>query len=538
MNWQWTTASTALLFTGTLAAFTAVSLFRRRAIPGASALGAAVLAGAWWSFAAALEATAVPLAAKILFSKLEYVGSGSSVVFFLLFAFRYTGKTSWMTRPRVAALWALPAIAVSLAATNELHHRVWIGFSPGPVGSNSMLYHHGPAFFAILAGIYAYILVAASLLATAALRASFVQRRQSVTVLIATAFPVVGSILYSLGITPAPGLNLSPISFVLTGVVLAIGIVPLRLFELVPVAREALVERMSDGILVVDAAHRIVDFNPAAVELLGLRPGGVGIAAPHSLAIWPKIAPRIRPDCESHFELTVSQDPLVHLDLRVSPLRRRTGEAAGFLIVARDISARHRAERLLQSANDRLQDHVRKIEHLQQELRERAIRDALTGLFSRRYLDEELPRILEQSALDNAPVSVIMFDIDRFKQANDAHGHRAGDTLLVTLSRLLTRHSRPGDIVCRLGGDEFVLVLPRTLVAVAVERAEEIRRAFRESAIPDLGPTAQPTLSAGVALFPVHGRTRDELLHAADEALYQAKEAGRDCIRTANPRTG
>ncbi|QAA76751.1 MAG: hypothetical protein BIP78_0985 [Candidatus Bipolaricaulis sibiricus] len=533
MTWQWTAPSSVLLATALLALSVASALLRRRMVPGASVLGMAMLSGAWWSLAACLEATAVPLGAKVLFSTLEYVGSGNMATLFLVFALRYTGRIARPFGSRLALLWALPVVAVSVAATNELHHQLWVGFSEGPAGSNSVIYHHGPAFFGILVLIYAYTSIAAYVLVTATVGASAVQRRQSATILIAIAFPVIGSALYALGVTPAPGLNLSPLSFVATGATLAIGVIPLRLFNLVPVAREALLQAMSDAVLVLDSAQRVVDFNPAAVRLLGLRSDSIGSEASRGLTLGPRLAPFIVPDRESHIELTVSENPLLHLDVRVTPLRRKAGQAAGALIVARDISARLRAERLLQDAHERLQGQLREIERLQAELREQAIRDELTGLFTRRYLGEELPRIIERASIDRAPVSVIMFDIDHFKLANDAHGHRTGDALLVALAKLLARSSRPGDIASRLGGDEFVLVLPGTPLEVAEQRAEDIRRDFRRAPIPEHGLTERPTVSAGVAEFPTHGQTWQDLLHAADETLYRAKNAGRDRTRSA-----
>jgi diguanylate cyclase (GGDEF)-like protein len=128
---------------------------------------------------------------------------------------------------------------------------------------------------------------------------------------------------------------------------------------------------------------------------------------------------------------------------------------------------------------------------------------------------------------------VVLFDIDLFKKTNDTYGHRVGDELLVVLGRLLTHLTRPGDIACRLGGEEFVLVLPEADLSTAVGRADEIRRAFAAAMVPGLGLGTGPTLSAGAAAFPDHGVTPDELVHAADGALYRAKEMGRNRVCTA-----
>ena len=295
---------------------------------------------------------------------------------------------------------------------------------------------------------------------------------------------------------------------------------------------------MGDGIFVIDAARRVVDVNPAARRLLALPSGGVGSNAERILSSWEQIAGNLRVDGETHLELTLSRDPLLHVDLRVAPLRKGSHATAGFLIVVRDITKRYLAETSLQDANERLQAQVREIECLQDELREQAIRDALTGLFNRRHLDDMLPRILDRAAKDEIPVSVVMFDIDHFKQVNDTHGHRTGDALLRKLGELLATRTRPGDIACRYGGEEFVLVLPQAPLDVAAERTEALRQAFRAVDVPELGPEMPPTLSAGIAVFPRHGASQDDLLHAADEALYRAKESGRDAVCSADEESG
>ena len=168
---------------------------------------------------------------------------------------------------------------------------------------------------------------------------------------------------------------------------------------------------------------------------------------------------------------------------------------------------------------------------LRDELRQQAIHDPLTGLFNRRYLDETLPRELHMAQRRNAPLSIAMLDIDGFKQFNDSFGHEPGDSLLREFGRVLREHLRKSDISCRYGGDEFVLVLPDSSIADTQERVEQIRVFLKGLKIHHgeqvLGPI---TLSVGIAQTPEHGTTASELLRAADEAMYAAKQAGRDRI--------
>jgi diguanylate cyclase (GGDEF)-like protein len=176
---------------------------------------------------------------------------------------------------------------------------------------------------------------------------------------------------------------------------------------------------------------------------------------------------------------------------------------------------------------------------LREELRQQAIHDPLTGLFNRRYLDETLPRELHLAQRRNAPLCVVMLDLDGFKQFNDSFGHGPGDELLREFGRVLGEHLRKSDISCRYGGDEFVLVLPDSSIADTQERMEQIRILLKLLEIHYGGQVlGMLTLSAGITQTPEHGTTAPDLLRKADKALYAAKESGRDRIviyETASP---
>jgi diguanylate cyclase (GGDEF)-like protein/PAS domain S-box-containing protein len=169
---------------------------------------------------------------------------------------------------------------------------------------------------------------------------------------------------------------------------------------------------------------------------------------------------------------------------------------------------------------------------LREELRQQAVRDPLTGLYNRRYLDEVLPRELLMAQRRNVPLCVVVLDIDGFKQFNDSFGHAPGDSLLREFGRVLHERLRKSDISCRFGGDEFVLVLPDSSIADTQERVEQIRKILKELQLAhvDGRSLGAITLSVGIAFMPEHGTTETELLRAADEAMYSAKQAGGDRI--------
>lgn len=171
---------------------------------------------------------------------------------------------------------------------------------------------------------------------------------------------------------------------------------------------------------------------------------------------------------------------------------------------------------------------------LRETLREQSIRDPLTGLYNRRYLEETLDREIARAARNRQPFSIVMFDIDLFKQFNDAFGHGAGDHLLREIGALLRARSRTEDVACRYGGDEFVIALLGAPLAEARRRAEEIGMAARHPDVRYQGRSVGAvTLSLGVAAHPTHGTTTEALIRASDAALYRAKEQGRARVEVA-----
>jgi diguanylate cyclase (GGDEF)-like protein len=176
--------------------------------------------------------------------------------------------------------------------------------------------------------------------------------------------------------------------------------------------------------------------------------------------------------------------------------------------------------------------------NLKNHLMQQAIRDPLTGLFNRRYMEETLEREIFRVMRKDAPLGIIMADLDHFKKFNDTLGHVAGDVLLQTIGNLLRSNIRREDIACRYGGDEFVLILPEAPLEITQQRAEKLRQEVEKLQLDYRGRTlGQVTISLGVAAFPAHGDQVVAILKAADTALYQAKEGGRNRVETAEAET-
>jgi diguanylate cyclase (GGDEF)-like protein len=168
---------------------------------------------------------------------------------------------------------------------------------------------------------------------------------------------------------------------------------------------------------------------------------------------------------------------------------------------------------------------------LREALRTQSVRDALTGLYNRRYLEEVLEREIRRAGRAGQSLGILMIDLDHFKNFNDSYGHDAGDVVLRETAACLTKGVRAEDFVCRFGGEEFVVILPTADKESSRARAERLRSKMRELTISHQGKSlGMVTISVGVATFPQHGTSPKETMAAADAALYEAKRGGRDQV--------
>ncbi len=282
-----------------------------------------------------------------------------------------------------------------------------------------------------------------------------------------------------------------------------------------------LFEAAQDGILILDArTGAITDVNPFLIKMLGYsREEFV------EKKLWEVGAFRDIEASQEAFEALQKNEYIRYDDL---PLRAKSGKLVDVEFVSnvylvdgekviqcniRDVTERKQA-----------QDALLKSQAL---LREQSVRDHLTGLFNRRYMEETLERELLRAARKQLSLGIIMLDVDNLKQFNDTWGHAAGDEILRELGSLLLRQVRGEDIACRYGGDEFILVLPDASREVTRERAELICKYAKQFHLQFEGQSlAAVTLSLGVAVFPEHGATSTGILRAVDAALYRAKHEG------------
>jgi diguanylate cyclase (GGDEF)-like protein/PAS domain S-box-containing protein len=508
----------------------------RQPAPGSRALSLLLLSMAVWSGCYATRWLEISIEAKIFWFRMMFLGVASIPTLFLVFALGFTRNESWLTHRNLILLSIQPAVSLFLQWTNPYHHLLYQSLNVlQSEGTVVMEWTRGPWYLFNIVYSYAVIGVGICLMSQAALRSGPLYRYQYRLVLVACLLPWGGNILNESYFSSFINLDIAPLTFGVSGIIFAFAVLRTHFMDLIPVARSHLIETMRDGILVLDAKNRIVDINPAMEKFIkGKASSYIGKNAFESLKPWMEKTEFFLDERETRSEMTVPLDPSSYLDLRVTPLYDRNQVLSGRLLVFRDITERKQVERRLRYVNDKLQGQLIEIGLLQSKLREQAIRDSLTNLFNRRYLEETLDRELSRAARENYPVCVIMIDLDHFKRINDTYGHEAGDLVLKAIADVLAEQSRRGDFACRYGGEEFVIAMPNITMDIAYERAETLRQSLNLLSVPYEYYSLSVTISIGIACYPENGQTRETILRAADRALYGAKEAGRDHILSYN----
>jgi signal transduction histidine kinase len=267
----------------TAAATAALSMYtygRRRERPEASTFALLLLAVTWQAGSAAIEMLSPALTGKVRAEIAKFAGTAALSPLWLAFALRYTRRGHWLNGATRVGL-ALPGLAAFLLAlTNDAHHWMWTGFRLDPASPAVVIEGHGPAFWIFAAIHYGFILGAAALYMSAYGPAAPVFRQQIVLMVAGALIPLLGHTVYLARVYPVPGLDLTPFSFGLSAVLLATGLFRFGLLDLQPIATREVLNYLSDGVVVLDAAGRVMDLNPAARRVLGLDDDAVGRPAP------------------------------------------------------------------------------------------------------------------------------------------------------------------------------------------------------------------------------------------------------------------
>ncbi|MBN1632344.1 MAG: EAL domain-containing protein [Thermoleophilia bacterium] len=364
-QWVWIVVAVAALNAAAIVswAYSVVS-WRHHAI-GSRCFSLLMASVGLWCLLYSLEIVLPGLAAKVVSAKMQYVAIVSVPVLWLSFSLRYTGQERWVTGPRVLLYAIIPMLSLGLVASTELHGLMWSSIASSPGGSlRGIQVGHGFFFWIHSAYSYALVVIGAAVLVRAVIRLPRVYRAQAHLMVLGAVVPLVANLVYLSGAIPADWIDITPFGFVLSGVLLALAMSRFRLFDLSlglrTRARSALIEAMSDGVVVLDEEDRVVDVNPAAVSILRSR--FTPLLGAYLGEFLRDHAGTPEPDGDrgpAHGEfVTDREDGARVFDFVASPVGGAHRSRSGHLVVLRDITERRRAEEAVLESERRYHDLV------------------------------------------------------------------------------------------------------------------------------------------------------------------------------------
>jgi diguanylate cyclase (GGDEF)-like protein/PAS domain S-box-containing protein len=491
----------------------AVLSWRRRRVPGATFLAIVLTGAAIWCGASVAELLVPTLSGKLLSARIGYLGVVAIPWSWLLFGLTYTGRGPQRIGWVALALVPVPLVTLSLVVLAPRVPLVWSSVDlAASAGAHPLLVTHGWWFWVNTTFGYGCLLAGSALLLVAVFRVVRPLTAQGITMVLAVALPWLANVLTVGGLVPLAGLDLTPPAIAASAGLIAVALMRLQALDvypgLVPAARDALLQGMRDGVLIVDSHGRVLNANRAAEEMLWFHGESL-----HGQGVVELLGTAHSEDdaCFTLAALTTTGtlDAVVpdrdggrcFLEIVVSHLGNGP-QVSGYVLAMRDISKR---------------------KLLEEELIHRALYDELTELPNRRLLREHLEELLKLAKRRGEGLSLLVLNLAHFNEINDTFGHEAGDELLCAMAKRLRQAVRESDLVTRLGGDEFAVVLP----ACGVVDATRIASTLREQLLAPIELRNQRLSVAaaiGVAASPAHGRTPGTLLRHADVALYAAKE--------------
>jgi len=507
---------------------------RQHSVKGIGLLSISFLLISIWTFSAAVEGSAVDQASKILWAKIQYIPAINIMPLLVTFILIYTDRIKKPYPAWLSLLWLIPVLVLVMTWTNEWHRMVWSGFQAVDPITKLMVYEHGPVYWLMMTYTYSLILFMLTLLVIEMVRSNHRKFRwQSFLLFLATLIPAIAGIIYNSGFNPIPGLDWTPVSVLVSVVLMTASVIGFNFMDIVPVARAFLLEQLDSGVIVIDPGIRIVDMNPAVKNFFKDQKLQIGMDASKMLESIGITNVKFTQDGSTfRQEIFSNQAEWYCLDFRLSELHHK-GRFLGWLGEFRDISNQKKVDMEKEKINQQLNEKLHEVQSLQNKLREQAIRDPLTNVFNRRFFDETFDREIALAKRASQPMCVLMIDIDHFKQVNDEFGHDQGDRVLRNFGSLLMKNTRVSDVVCRYGGEEFIILFINLDIEHALLRANQLREAFREMCLKDTKLKKELTISVGLSSYPKHGESKLSLIRKADEAMYVAKNSGRNRVEVA-----
>ncbi len=356
LYWQLNAYILALLISSILSITASIYVWQRRLVVGAAPLALLMMAAAEWSLTYALELANPYLEAKIFWARMQYFGIVGVVVLLFVVVVQYTGRERWLTRLNIAALASVPLISLALVWTNDFHGLIWNDISLAADAAFPVLeLGHGPFFWVLIIYSYLVLVFVILLLFPLTLGAARPYRAQSSVMLAGMFAPWAGNVIYIFDLSPFPYLDLTPFAFTFSGLAAVWGLFRFRLLDIVPAARDMVVDSIEYGVIVLDDKGRIVDANVAAQQWLGRTSENIiGQSTRQVFASRPDLFARFRHVAKTQTELVIeSEGAPRYYDLTISPLRDRRGKLSGRVLLIHDITQRKNTEQALRESEER-----------------------------------------------------------------------------------------------------------------------------------------------------------------------------------------
>lgn len=471
-----------------------------------------------WTVSYLNELISSSLPGKLFWANIGFIAITFLPVSVLTLTLYFTQRTrhlfAW-----VFSLSIVPVVTNIVIWTDRFHHLFRIHPRMAFESGLLLLKNDYGVWFYSVHNVYSYGLLAVSLflLGRSLIGAHSFYKLQTWSLILGISIPMLMDATYILGWSPVFDFNFTPVAFTFSAIVVGMGIRRYRLFNVLPLAKEVIFASIEAGVIIYDLSDRLVDFNPAAGEILNIQVNQIGQPLALTLAENPAVLEQLcceKPgEQDSHrLAIEIKHAGRVHYYRVVkSPIQSlQTTRVIGYVASLYDVTEQER---------------------LYQEVRKLATFDPLTNVYNRRVFEELSEKEIAKIIRQHRSLTMIMLDVDQFKHINDTYGHQAGDESLQEVAQVCLSAIRQSDIFGRFGGDEFIFLLPNTPLSVARRVAERVRKSISQLQMVNPAGNYSVTASLGVGGAALDDDiTFEKLFAAADQALYCAKQHGGNMV--------
>lgn len=368
MMYQFTGLFYPSVISGFIALWLVFILWKFKKVDGVKYLICFEISAAIWAICDGFEHASLSLVGKQLWSQISYIGITPSAPFFLLFALEYTQNYKFINRRSLGLLFVIPFITLLLVFTNPFHHLIWNNIELIKE-ENLSVYYYGSWFWIFISFTYITLSSGILILLLSILRFYSSYKNQALLLIFSVLFPFIGNILYIFKLSPVKAIDFTPISFIISGILVSISVYWLRIFEIIPIARKKIIDNLSDGVIVLDMANRIIEANPAFYKILGMQQEMI-IGTSFETLSKKIFSGRIIKDSANEFidEICINEamNPR-YFEVKVNMVTDRKNHI-GKVILLNDITSRKNTLKQLEESNQELVQEIKEKEKLIKDL--------------------------------------------------------------------------------------------------------------------------------------------------------------------------